>query len=123
MAAESLPCAASVNGAEIQLERSPLGLYLIAVEDPHFDEYDVVIDTTNAKVVKIRAAHFIATALVPKLKVELKKVSEELQSEILKLAKARVVDASTGYTEDGFAALKLQQGDDSLDVVCWKESK
>ena len=118
--AADLPCAASVNGTDLMLEQSPSGLYLIAVEDPNFDQYDVVVDTSKPGKVKLRVAKFIATELVPKLKAELLKLSPEMQAEILKLAKARIVDASAGYDALGFASVSLRQGEDSISLSCWK---
>ena len=114
-------CAASVNGDSLKLEKSASGLLMIAIEDPHFDQWDVVIDNNQAKRVKIRAARFTDTAVVKQLKAELSRLSPELQSEVIGLAKARVVDSLASYDAGGDALLTLQQGDSRLDVYCHRE--
>lgn len=117
-ATDEIPCAAVANGNEILLEKSASGLYMIAIEDPYFDEYDVVVDMTDAKAVKVRLAKFIPTSLVAGLKAELALVSESVRAEILKLAKARVIDATMGFNSSGQATLSLLQGDDRLELYC-----
>ena len=112
------PCFALINGDDVKLEKSPSGLYLIAIEDPHFDEYDVVIDITSSTAMKVRLAKFIPTSLVAGLKEELTKVSEIMQTEILKLAKARVIDGYIGFDSAGSASLTLAQGEDRLELFC-----
>ncbi len=115
---EDIPCTALVNGDEVKLEKSPSGIYLIAVEDPHFDEYDVVIDLRSSDLVKVRLAKFIPTSIVAGLKEELTKVSENIRTEVLKLAKARIVDGMVGFSSAGYASLLLNQGEDRLELIC-----
>lgn len=113
-----LPCSASINGEAIQLERTASGLLMVAIEDPHFDEYDVVIDLTKPKSIKARLAKFIPTPLVNELKSEISKLSESMQNEIIKLAKARVIDGVMGFDILGQASLTLIQGNDQLFLRC-----
>ena len=117
-ASGDVPCTALVNGDEVALEKSAAGLYMIAIEDPHFDEYDVVIDLSSSGLVKVRLAKFIPTPIVAGLKEELTKVSENMRTEILKLAKARIVDGMVGYSSSGYASLLLNQGEDRLELIC-----
>lgn len=116
--ATDLPCSAGVNGNEVLLERGPSGLLMIAVEDPHFGEYDIVIDLTDKRAVKVRLAKFIPTSVVADLKKEIGKLTPELQKEIIKLAKARVIDGRVGFSSGGTAVISLVQGEDRLDLFC-----
>lgn len=116
--ATELPCTAGINGKDVLLERGPTGLLMIAVEDPHFDEYDVVVDLKDQGAVKVRLAKFIPTSVVPELKEEIGKLTPELQKEIIKLAKARVIDSRVGFSSGGTAVLSLVQGEDRLELFC-----
>jgi len=116
-----IQCAAQVNNEFIKLERSPSGLINIAIEDPHFDTWDVMIDTVSVEGrVKFRLAHFVPTKLVPELKKLVSETSPELQQELLHLMKARIVDVVVGFDKANLAIAELAQGDLRLSAVCAK---
>jgi hypothetical protein len=121
----AINCSASYNGDALMLEKSAEGSLTIAVEDRHFDVVDVILDIKNPQNLKLQMAHFISTDFAKKLKESIKTLDVETQAELLKLAKARIVNGNFSFAFDGTASLRLAQDADVLTVTCFniKEEK
>lgn len=115
-----ITCGASLNGKSILLEQNPLrpGLYSIKLEDPAFDQVDVILDATNQTVLRATLSRFVSDADLPLIKEALTSVSPNLMAAVLPHFKPRVATANVGYDASGEALIELMQEDFKLSAAC-----
>lgn len=115
----AITCWATINGEGAKLERSAAGLLIIALDDPNFDTFDVMINDQGVPgQVHFRLAHFVPTKLVSELKAVVEKAEGELKLELEQLLKARVIDTTVGFDATGLARAEFNQGERKLTAQC-----